>query len=154
MLPGWDGVIYPINDHSVQAYSKLSAMEDLLITRTRSLRPGKVHQTRKTNNRQQDDMSYDHLIRTIVGQSFGIVSTKKAMSRAEVRCQRKQGNNSLAWGHNPGLGLRSDNCPQMESGSRAGKLEQERASRTNVKPEVGGVGERQCKDVINEKEPD
>lgn len=52
------------------------------------------------------------------------------------------------------MGLRSDNRPQMESGCRAGKLEQKRASRTNVKSGVGGVREPQCKDSINKKEPD
>lgn len=36
-----------------------------------------IYQTRKTNNRQQEDMSCDHLMGTIVGQSLGIVSAEK-----------------------------------------------------------------------------
>lgn len=40
---GWDGIIYSINDHAAQAYSKPGPEEDLLLSRTRSLHCGKVH---------------------------------------------------------------------------------------------------------------
>lgn len=102
-----------------------------------------IRQERQRNNRQQ----WGAVIRTTVGQSLGIGSTKKAMSRG----QREDRCNSLAWRHMLVWVWGLITIPRWV---RAGKLEQERASRTNMKSQVGRVKERPCKDMRNEKEPD
>lgn len=107
--PGWDEAIYSINDHSIQLILN-QVLWKIYYHQGQGLYLLEkfIYQTRKTSNSRMIwavTISSEPLLI-----SPWVLSVPKKLG-VEWGQMPEKASNSFAWGHNPGLGLRSDNCP-------------------------------------------